>query len=291
MLFQAPWGLQPPGAPPREGADGHAFLENYEGGWQELFPSCNDPCDVPRRRDAVPRRGGDAAVGRPRRASGEVGSALPRRLPTRAVRAGAAHAARGRARCVLERAVANTSATSRRQFVWGHHCVLGPPFVEAGCRLDAAGADDRDDAGGVGGRRPASRRASARRGRTRQLARRRHGRPARRARAPRPAATTTSTSTDLDGRLRCGREPAASASRFRLELGRGGVPLGHLLAALRRRRGDAAGGLLRARHGAVVDAAPLAEAAAAGEALVLAPGEAFSTELRARTGRADTWPA
>ena len=45
VLFKAPWGLQPPGSPPREGADGHAFLENYEGGWQELFPNCNDPCE------------------------------------------------------------------------------------------------------------------------------------------------------------------------------------------------------------------------------------------------------
>ena len=36
---------------------------------------------------------------------------------------------------------------------------------------------------------------------------------------------------------------------------------------------------------------PLGDAAAAGEAQVLAPGEAFSTELRARTGRANTWPA
>ena len=21
-------------------------------------------------------------------------------------------------------------------FVWGHHCVVGPPFLEAGCRLE-----------------------------------------------------------------------------------------------------------------------------------------------------------
>ena len=37
LLFQAPWGLQRPSAPPREGSDGHAFLEGYAGGWQELF--------------------------------------------------------------------------------------------------------------------------------------------------------------------------------------------------------------------------------------------------------------
>ena len=42
-LFKAPWGLQPPGSPPRDGSEGAAFLENYEGGWQELFPNTNDP--------------------------------------------------------------------------------------------------------------------------------------------------------------------------------------------------------------------------------------------------------
>src|SRR5215831_21050011 len=42
-LFKAPWGLQPPGSPPRSGSDGAAFLANYEGGWQELFPNTNDP--------------------------------------------------------------------------------------------------------------------------------------------------------------------------------------------------------------------------------------------------------
>ena len=41
-LFRAPWGLQPAGSEPREGSDGHAFLENYGGGWQALFPSAGD---------------------------------------------------------------------------------------------------------------------------------------------------------------------------------------------------------------------------------------------------------
>jgi len=44
VLFKAPWGLAPPGAAPRAGSDGHAFLDNYEGGWQTLLPNTNDPC-------------------------------------------------------------------------------------------------------------------------------------------------------------------------------------------------------------------------------------------------------
>ncbi len=43
-LAKTPWGLQPPGSPPREGSAGEKFLENYEGSWQELFPNTNDAC-------------------------------------------------------------------------------------------------------------------------------------------------------------------------------------------------------------------------------------------------------
>jgi hypothetical protein len=38
-LFKAPWGLQPPGSPPREGSAGAAFLENYEGSTADLGPA------------------------------------------------------------------------------------------------------------------------------------------------------------------------------------------------------------------------------------------------------------
>jgi hypothetical protein len=39
FLMHTPWGLKPPSPqPPMD------FLENYEGGWQVLFPNINDPC-------------------------------------------------------------------------------------------------------------------------------------------------------------------------------------------------------------------------------------------------------
>src|SRR3954468_4385046 len=44
VLFHGPWGLQPPGAPPLEGSGDDAFMWNYAGGWQELFPSVNEGC-------------------------------------------------------------------------------------------------------------------------------------------------------------------------------------------------------------------------------------------------------
>ena len=60
VLFSAPWGLQPPGSPPREGSDGEPFLENYAGGWQELFPNAGDPCE--HRGRSLPFHGEVATV-------------------------------------------------------------------------------------------------------------------------------------------------------------------------------------------------------------------------------------
>jgi hypothetical protein len=129
-LFRAPWGLQPPGAPPREGSDGRAFLENYEGCWQELFPNVNDPSEY--RGVMVPFHG-------------EVAT-----LPWECAREG--DALRCSVRCrltpfrlerlmriegtslVLDEAVTN-EGDEPAHFVWGHHCVVGPPFLEEGCRL------------------------------------------------------------------------------------------------------------------------------------------------------------
>ncbi len=40
FLMKTPQGLRPPGEEPPSD-----FLDNYEGGWQELFPNAGDPCE------------------------------------------------------------------------------------------------------------------------------------------------------------------------------------------------------------------------------------------------------
>ena len=139
VLFKAPWGLQPPGAPPREGWDGMEFLANYAGGWQELFPSCNDPCtfrgaELPFHGEVatlpwdveVAADGGDAVelVGRVR--CEQTPFTLERRMRIE----------RDGAELTLRERVENVSSEPH-PFVWGHHCVVGAPFLEAGCRLHA----------------------------------------------------------------------------------------------------------------------------------------------------------
>ena len=122
LLFQAPWEL------PREGSGGHRFLEQYAGGWQELFPNCGDPsAGIPFHGEVALLpwdcvRDGDAL-----RCS--VRSELtPFRLE-RIMRV-------EDGRLVLDETVTN-EGDAPAHFVWGHHLVLGPPFLEAGCVLDA----------------------------------------------------------------------------------------------------------------------------------------------------------
>jgi hypothetical protein len=136
-LFKAPWGLQPPGASPREGSDGAPFLENYQGSWQELFPSTNDACTY--RGTAIPYHGEVAT--RPWDWSVEADdddqvavrlSIVCQTVPLRLERI--MRLRHGSRELVLEERVTNSSP-GPVDFVWGHHCVLGPPLVAAGAEL------------------------------------------------------------------------------------------------------------------------------------------------------------
>jgi hypothetical protein len=135
-LFKAPWGLQPPGAPPREGSGGEAFLANYEGTWQELFPNTGDACAC--RDSWLPFHGEVAARAWSWSAVDDDGAVAVRlsidcRLASFRLERLMRVPRDGRT-LVLEESVRNTSAEPA-SFVWGHHCVLGPPLVAAGAEL------------------------------------------------------------------------------------------------------------------------------------------------------------
>jgi galactose mutarotase-like enzyme len=137
LLFHAPWGLQPPGAPAREGSGDMGFLWNYEGGWQELFPSANDACTHGDRQ--IPFHGEVATLPwewEPLR-DDEEEVAVRLRVRCRQTPftlARVMRLRRGEARLRLAETVTNVGEAPA-PFVWGHHCVLGPPFLEAGCEL------------------------------------------------------------------------------------------------------------------------------------------------------------
>lgn len=134
VLFHGPWGLRPPGAPPLEGSGDDAFMWNYAGGWQELFPSVNEACTY--RGRAIPFHGEVATLPWDYEvlSDGEV------RFTTRCRETPFA----------LERTLRVDDATPRLEiesvatnvgdepahFVWGQHCVVGAPLLEEGCRLE-----------------------------------------------------------------------------------------------------------------------------------------------------------
>lgn len=139
-LMKTPWGLKPPKvSPPTD------FLENYEGAWQELFPSANEACQV--GGHSVPFHGEVAlrawawAVER----DAPDGCRLALRVDTRSIpfrleRRMTLEA--GSPRLVLDETVTNLAAV-RQPFIWGHHLVLGAPFLEPGCLLEIPAAELR----------------------------------------------------------------------------------------------------------------------------------------------------
>ena len=132
-LAKTPWGLQPPGAAPATD-----FLENYEGGWQEMFPSSNDACEV--RGHVIPFHGETPLLPWDYEILAEVGdeiavrfSVQSRALPLRLERTMCLRA--GEPALTLAECVRNLG-DEPAPFTWGHHFVLGAPFLEEGCWLE-----------------------------------------------------------------------------------------------------------------------------------------------------------
>jgi Domain of unknown function (DUF4432) len=124
LLFHAPWGLRPPD-PERS-----SFLDRYAGGWQELFPSAND--ETTYRGETLPFHGEVALL--PWECELEDG-ALVCRVRCQRTTFLLERTMRIDGELVLEERVTNEGEVSSH-FTWGHHLVLGPPFLERGCRLD-----------------------------------------------------------------------------------------------------------------------------------------------------------
>jgi hypothetical protein len=138
VLFNGPWGLRPPGAEPLPGSGEDKFMWNYAGGWQELFPSVNESCVYRGRR--LPFHGEVASLAWEYEVVADSGSEVAVRFWTRTkqtsfllervmrLRDGAADLSFG--------GTVTNEGTAASHFVWGQHCVIGPPFLEAGCQLE-----------------------------------------------------------------------------------------------------------------------------------------------------------
>jgi len=133
FLMKTPNGLHPPGDGPQK-----EFLDNYEGGWQELFP--NPGWEVVHLGKQFPFHGEAALLPWQIIETYEDEKAvsvkmavdcqlMPIRLERRL------SLLNENACLIMDGKVINLGDTPHN-FLWGHHIVLGADFLEDGCRLE-----------------------------------------------------------------------------------------------------------------------------------------------------------
>jgi len=133
FLMKTPSGLQPPGdSSPSD------FLDNYEGGWQELFPNPGDPHDY--HGTQLPFHGEvallpwDYAIERDDEETVAVRFTVRcQHTPFQLERLMLLQ--KGQPYLELSGRVTNLSNVVE-YFSWGHHVVLGGDFLGAACRLN-----------------------------------------------------------------------------------------------------------------------------------------------------------
>ncbi len=146
FLWHSPWGVRNPATfVPTTHTAGSAFLDFYEGGWQDCFPTGGNSCEF---------------QGMPFGAHGEtptlpweysVTEDTPERIGVRfrvrLVRTPffiekEVSLARGTAVLSFTERITNEGRVAL-PVMWGQHPALGAPFIEPGCRIDLPAAQIR----------------------------------------------------------------------------------------------------------------------------------------------------
>jgi hypothetical protein len=154
VMWKAPWGPRDPRATLATTSSVVAWLDSYSGGWQVLFPSGGGP-SVHRGVElvfhgeasidpwTVVETAADAISASVRLALHLVRSPFSIER-TVTVRTGSPSVR------IVERIT--NHAAEPMEYMWGHHPAYGPPFLEAGCRIETGAttvaADDAYDGPG-----------------------------------------------------------------------------------------------------------------------------------------------
>jgi hypothetical protein len=139
VLWKSPWGMREPGSGFAPAPNSNvAWLEAYEGGWQELFPNGGDACvyqgvELPFHGEASALPWSVEVLAD---TPGEVSVRFAVRLfrsPFRLTRTMTVRA--GSPVLTLEESAVNEGAIPLAA-MWSHHPALGGPFLTPSCRLD-----------------------------------------------------------------------------------------------------------------------------------------------------------
>jgi hypothetical protein len=142
-LWRSPNGIvNPARGTPSTASAGGAYMDSYEGGWQELFPTIGPPT---RFHGAELGEHGEVAllpweyrIERDEPEEVRVAFAVRTRRTPFALRRTLTLRG-GSAALRVDEEVTNAGAEAL-QFMWGHHPVLGAPFLQPGCLLAVPGA-------------------------------------------------------------------------------------------------------------------------------------------------------
>jgi hypothetical protein len=137
VLWKSPWGLRKPGSTLAAASSETAWLDHYEGGWQELFPNGGDACVY---RGAALNFHGEASVSgwdyivaRATASTVAVEFVIDlARSPFRLRRT--MYVEKLLPALIFEERIENRGEEDLH-FMWGHHPALGAPFLRSGCRL------------------------------------------------------------------------------------------------------------------------------------------------------------
>jgi len=138
ILWKSPWGLRPPEAIHATVDSGAAWLEAYEGGWQEIFPNGGTANTY---RGVELNFHGEASLAvwdyEVQESGGNVAEVLfttrLRRSPFRIERTMRIEADRP----VLQfRERITNVGREDLEAMWGHHPAYGAPFLSGACRID-----------------------------------------------------------------------------------------------------------------------------------------------------------
>lgn len=148
VLWKSPWGLRRPAGGTFSATNtAAAWIEAYEGGWQEIFPSGGGPCTY---KGVELNFHGEASTSawdfQITEADGSAELALSLRLarsPFRIERIMGVEA--GKPVLTFQERVTNDGGEPM-DYMWGHHPAFGAPFLSGACRIDTNGvtlvADD-----------------------------------------------------------------------------------------------------------------------------------------------------
>lgn len=157
VLWKSPWGLKETGRGVHSSVNSvAAWLENYPGGWQEIFPSGGGPCTYKGVELNFHGEASTTAWNCTIIESG--GEAAEVRLDTRLFRSPfrierTLRVEVGNPSLLVQERITN-EGNEEMDYMWGHHPAYGAPFLSQACRIDIGANAFRADDGYAGTANP-----------------------------------------------------------------------------------------------------------------------------------------